>query len=249
MARLTWDPVGDHDYRVGEEMPVVYPWDSTNKTWANGVAWDGLRQVTESPSGADENKYYANNKQYLSIRGLEEFGFSLEGYQSPEEFDQCDGQAEIATGVRITQQKRVPFCFAYKRWIGNDTEGVHHDYEIHIFYNATCSPTEETAETINESPEPATMSWECTTTPVEVPGYEPTSRCIIKASKITDATKLAEIEDNLFGRDADAEHEISAIDPHVLYPAEIMAIINGTETQEEELTPADPAEPAVPGEG
>lgn len=229
MGKLIWDPVGDHKYKIGEDMPVVFPWNPTNKTWADGVAWNGLTKVTESPSGADESKYYANNKLYLSIRGLEELGFTLEGYQSPEEFDVCDGQIEVAPGMKITAQKRIPFCFAYRRWIGNDTDGIHSDYEIHIIYNATCSPTEEDAETINESPEPGTMSWECSATPVDVPGYDATPRVIIKASNVTDATKLAAIEDALFGRDADAEHEITEVTSHILMPSDIMAILNATE--------------------
>lgn len=224
MALLKWDPVGEHKYRIGEDKPVLFPMDVATKTWAEGVAWNGLTSVTESPSGADESKYYANNKLYLSVRGLEEFGFTLEGYQSPPEFDQCDGQAEICKGVKISQQRRVPFCFAYRRWIGEQDGGMHDDYEIHIFYNATASPTEETAETINESPEPGTMSWECSTIPVEVPGYEPTSRCVIKASKVPEA-KLKEIEEALWGRDADETQSVTEIKPHVLYPADVKAIV------------------------
>lgn len=217
MARLTWLDEGTHKYKLGVDMTTLYPRDVAKKTWATGVAWNGVTTVTESPSGGDENKYYANNELYLSMRGLEELGFSIEAYYSPEEFDECDGQASPAPGLKITQQTRKPFCFAYRKKIGNDTEGIDYDYEIHILYNATCSPTEESAETINESPEPGTMSWECSALPVPVPGYKPTARIKLIASETPEAA-LKKIEDALFGGEGS--------EPHVLMPAEIIQILN-----------------------
>ena len=254
MAKLVWDPIGEHLYKLGVDKVVLFPWDSTQKKWDKGVAWNGVTTITDSPSGADENKYYANNKQYLSIRGLEQFGFTIEAYQSPEEFDKCDGQAVLAPGFKITQQKREAFCLVYRKLIGNDTEGIKHDYEYHFLYNATCSPTEETAETVNESPEPGTMSWECSTTAVEVPGYEPTSRAIVIASGISSAALLKKLEDTIYGVDADPEHSIEASDPTLLYPAEIQALLLGTDDddelhEEENLNPANPDNSQTPGQG
>lgn len=214
MATLVWDKTGTRTYETGLDRGVLYVADDKG-TFGTGVAWSGLSAVTESPSGADESAIYADNIKYLSLRSTEEFGATIEAYSSPEEFDVCDGQASLADGITIGQQKRKKFCFSYRTKKGTDTDDDA-GYIIHIIYNATAAPTEKAYNTINDSPEAITMSWEISTTPVEVSGYKPTAHIEIDSTKV-DTTKLSKIEAALYG-DADTE-------PKVLLPDEVVALI------------------------
>lgn len=215
MAKLTWDNTGEHFYTTGVNSVALYVWDPTLNSnaggWGNGVAWSGVTSIEESPDGGDANDFYADNIKYLAIRAIEEYDGSITAYQSPAEFDICDGLATLGTGVKIGQQVRRPFCLAWKTQLGNETEGIDYGYELHIMYNATASPSSRTYETINDSPEPAELSWDFETTPVPVDGAKPTSHVVIN-SKAVAAGKLALIEKALFGGTGTGE------DPHILMP-------------------------------
>jgi hypothetical protein len=197
MPKLVWDEAGKKLYETGVRNGVLYLQDATGK-YPKGVAWNGLTAVTESPSGAESNPLYADDIKYLNLMSAEEFGATIEAYTYPDEFAECDGSAELATGVHIGQQPRKPFGMVYKTIIGNDTEGEAHGYKLHIIYGATASPSEKAYQTINDSPEAITFSWEVATTPVPVPGFKPTASLVIDSTKV-DATKLATLETKLFG--------------------------------------------------
>ncbi len=195
---LTWDQTGDRLYETGTKKGVLYPWSNTINNYGNGVAWNGLTAVTESPSGAEETALWADDIKYLSLRSAEEFGGTIEAYTYPDEWGQCDGSASIATGVVIGQQARSRFGLSYVTTLGNDTEGNDHGYKIHLVYGATASPSERGYATINDSPEAITFSWEFTTIPVEVPGFKPTAILTVDSTKI-ESTKLANLENALYG--------------------------------------------------
>ena len=171
-----------------------------NGSYDNGVAWNGLSTVTESPSGAESNAIYADNIKYLALTSAEEFGATVEAYTYPDEFAECDGSAEVADGVMIGQQDRKAFGMAYKTIVGNDTEKNAHGYKLHMIYGATAAPSEKGYSTVNDSPEPITLSWELSTTPVEVTGYKPTATLVIDSTK-ANSEKLKALEDILFGSD------------------------------------------------
>lgn len=196
MSRLNWDQTGQRLYETGVDRGVVYP--QTGGAYPAGAAWDGLISVTKSPSGAEATPLYANNHKYLNLMSVEEFGGTIEAYTYPDEFAACNGEAELTTGVRIGQQKRQAFGFCYRNLIGNDSDGTAHGYQLNLIYGCLASPSEETDTTINDSPEAKTMSWEFTTTPVEVAGFEPTSLLEIDSTKV-DASKLKLLEDALYG--------------------------------------------------
>lgn len=198
MAKLVWDAVGEHLYETGVRMGVLYP-QAADGTYPTGVAWNGLTGVTESPSGADATALYADDIKYLELRAAEEFGGTIEAYTYPDEWAACDGSAVPATGVTIGQQPRTPFGLCYRTVLGNDTERDAHGYKLHLIYNATASPSERAYQTINDSPDAITFSWEFTTTPVSAgAAYKPTA-CIIIDSTKADSTKLATLEDMLYG--------------------------------------------------
>lgn len=199
MARLTWDNVGERLYETGVRNGVLYP-QAANGTYPAGVAWNGLTAVTESPSGAEETALWADDIKYLSLRSAEEFGATIEAYTYPEEFSICDGSAELTTGVLIGQQPRTPFGLCYRTVIGNDTQLDNHGYKLHLIYGATASPSERAYQTVNDSPEAITFSWEMTTVPVAVTGARPTACLTIDSTKV-DAAKLAALEAVLYGGD------------------------------------------------
>lgn len=200
MAALVWDKTGERFYETGVDRGVLYV-QKGNGEYNDGVAWNGLTAVTEKPDGAEPNDLYADNIKYASLRSAETYGATIEAYMYPPEFAQCDGSASISDGVYIGQQSRKPFGFCYRTLKGNDTATDEDDgYVIHIIYNATASPTEKNHETVNDSPDAMTMSWDLDTTPVafESHNYKPTATITIDSTKC-DATKLRSLESTLYG--------------------------------------------------
>lgn len=196
MSRLVWDQTGERQYETGVKNGVLYI--PTAGVYDKGVAWNGLTAFTESPSGAEATPLYADDTKYLNLMSTEEYGCTIEAYTYPDEFAQCDGSAEIATGVNIGQQARKTFGLSVKTTLGNDTEGNDFGYKLHIVYGALASPSEKGYATINDSPEAITFSWEVTTTPVSVAGFKPTASITIDSTK-ADKTKLKALEDILYG--------------------------------------------------
>lgn len=202
MAKLVWDKTGERFYETGVKNGALYVYDSTQKKYGTGVAWNGLTAVTESPSGAEATALYADDIKYLNLLSTEEFGATIEAYTYPDEFAECDGSAELSNGVMIGQQKRKTFGLAYKTTLGNDTDGNDYGYKLHIIYGCLAAPSEKAYATINDSPEAITFSWEVTTTPVEVTGHKPTASITIDSTK-ADKAKLTKLEAKLFGDDSE----------------------------------------------
>lgn len=221
MARLEWDKTGEHLYETGVDHGVLYFPDQTG-AYKNGVAWNGLISVSESPSGAEATGQYADNIKYLNLISAEEFGATIEAYTYPEEFEACNGNKELvdASGVYVGQQSRSVFGFCYRTMIGNDTDGQDHGYKLHLVYGCQVSPSEKAYQTINDSPEALTFSWELSTTPVNVTGKKSTALLVIDSTKV-DSTKLAKIEAKLYGD----ETSTGAVLPT---PDEIAEILNAT---------------------
>jgi hypothetical protein len=198
MSRIVWDKTGEHFYETGVNHAVLFPFNKTSKAYDNGVAWNGITSVSESPSGAEATALYADNIKYLNLISNEEFGATVEAYTYPDEFAVLDGSANIAEGVAIGQQSRGTFGLAYRTEVGNDTEGTDLGYKLHLIYGATATPSEKAYQTINDSPEAITFSWTLNTTPVAVEGFKPTASLVIDSRKV-DATKLAAFEDIIYG--------------------------------------------------
>lgn len=199
MSKLMWDKTGERFYETGVDHGVLYPIDASG-AYSKGVAWNGITEVTESPSGAEANPLYADNIKYLNLIAAEDFGATIGAYTYPDEFEACDGSAEIAPGVTIGQQNRKTFGFSYRTKKGNDVDGQDHGYKLHLVYGALAAPSERNYQTVNDNPEAITFSWTVTTTPVNVPGFKPTAHLTIDSTK-TDKTKLAALEAILYGTD------------------------------------------------
>jgi hypothetical protein len=197
MAKLVWDQSGQRFYETGVKMGVLYV-QNEDGTYPKGVAWNGLTAVNETPSGAEATPLYADDIKYLNLRSAEDFGATIEAYTYPEEFEKCDGSAELAPGVKIGQQARNAFGLCYRTVVGNDIAGNDFGYKLHIIYGATAAPSEKSYSTINDSPEAITFSWEVNCTPVEIDGFKPTASLIIDSTKV-DAEKLAALEAKLYG--------------------------------------------------
>ena len=219
MAKLVWDKAGKHVYETGVSKGVLYVMSDTPGTYGKGVEWNGLSSVSESPTGAEVSAIYADNIKYLNLMSREEFEGSIEAYTYPDEFMACDGSAspEDAKGFIVGQQDRKTFAFCYQTKVGTDLD-PEAGYKIHIIYGALASPSERSYETVNDSPEAMTFSWDITTTPVAVTGFKPTAHVELDSTKI-DKTKLEKIEAKLYGTDEpDGE-------PTLLMPDEIIDML------------------------
>jgi phosphohistidine swiveling domain-containing protein len=228
MAELVWDKTGERLYETGVDHGVLYIPDSGGD-YTDGVAWNGLTAVTESPTGAESNPQYADNIKYLNLISAEEFGATIEAFTYPDEFGQFDGSASPTPGIVIGQQNRRPFGLSYRTLLGNDLENTDYGYKLHLVYGATAAPSEKAYATVNDSPEATAFSWELTTQPVAVPGtnpvtgkpYKPTASLTINSTEV-DPAKLQELEDLLYGT--------VGSDPSLPLPGAVIALFAGTPT-------------------
>lgn len=218
MAAIVWDKTGEHVYETGVDHGVLYKL-STAGAYTNGVAWNGLTSVSESPSGAEASAIFADNIKYLNLISAEEFGLTIEAYTFPKEFAECDGSIQVTDGVVIGQQSRKTFGFSYRSKIGNDVLNDAYGYKIHLIYGCLASPSERAYSTINDSPEAIAFSWEIQTTPVNVVGHKPTALVTID-STVADATKLKALEDILYGTETE--------EPRMPLPDEVITLLSSS---------------------
>ena len=214
MPKIKWDQTGERYYETGVSKGVLYPY--TNNAYANGVAWNGLINVSESPEGAEATPLYADNIKYLNLMSAEEFKATIEAYTYPDEFAACNGEASLEEGVSIGQQKRSQFGLSYQTKTGNDVDSDL-GYKIHLVYGALAAPSEKAYATVNDSPEAITLSWEISTTPVEVTGFKPTASLVIDSTKV-EPGKLAALEKVLYGDETN--------EARLPLPDEVLSIIN-----------------------
>lgn len=224
--QIVWDGTGQRRYETGVDHGVLYQLDLAGE-YVDGVAWNGLTTVTESPSGAEANPQYADNMKYLNLMSAEEFAATIEAFTYPPEFGQNDGSAEPAPGITIAQQRRRTFGFCYRTLLGNDVQGQDYGYLLHLVYGCLAAPSEKARNTINDSPEATPFSWEVSTTPVPVgtiggTTYKPTAHLVIN-STTTDPAKLAALEEMLYGT-ADDE-------PIMPLPADVIALVSTVLTE------------------
>lgn len=216
MARLEWDKTGERFYETGVKNGVLYV--QEGGAYPNGVAWNGLTAVTESPSGAEATPLYADDIKYLNLVSAEEFGATIEAYTYPDEFMECDGSAELTEGVYIGQQARKTFGLCYRTALGNDIVNNAYGYKLHLIYGALAAPSEKAYATINDSPEAITFSWEVSTTPVNVTGHKPTASLTVDSTKV-DPDKLALLEAELYGSESS--------EARLPLPDEVLTILKG----------------------
>ena len=224
-AALSWDETGEKLYETGVDHGVLYPMGQNG--YGTGVAWNGLTGVTETPSGAEATKLYADNIKYLEIRSAEEFGGTIEAYTYPDEWAECDGSAALIAGVYAGQQPRKVFGLCYRTVLGNDVDLDKHGYKLHIVYGCTASPSERSYATINDSPEAITFSWEFSSVPVPVTNHKPVSCITIDSTKV-DATKLKNLEDKLYGvsTDSTANPAVAGSAAYLPLPAEVISTLS-----------------------
>ena len=224
--QIVWDKTSERLYRTGVDRVVLFP-QTTGGKYGEGVGWNGVTKISESPDGGDTTTIYANNGVYLNLVAKENFKGSITAYTYPKEWEACDGSASVLSsasgatpvkGLRVTGQTRTPFGLAYRTLIGNDTAGTEYGYEIHLVYNATAGVSSQDFQTVNDSPEALELSWDFSTLPVDVPGAKPSAHLVI-SSLTADPTKLKALETKLYGSESTA--------PALPTPAEVITTLGG----------------------
>jgi len=226
MTAISWDAAGTRKYETGCDHGILFPKDG------DGVAWNGLTNVTETPAGADNTKTYADNIVYGAIRAAETFGGTVEAYMCPDEFLECDGQ-KLVNGVAVGQQPRKPFDLYYRTIVGNDQD-PEAGFKHHFGYGLTTSPSEKSFATVNDSPEMTAFSWEFESNPVSFTDdafsdLKPTSLLTIDStSALVDQALLADLLDIVQGTDVD--------DARMPTPDEVLAAMAGTGLADADIT-------------
>ena len=211
MTELVWGSVGQRYFETGIDRGVLYP------KVGPGVAWSGLKSISENPTGGSPTPFYADGYKYLNLASAEEFAVTLEAFSAPQEFAVCDGTQGILNGLFITQQRRQQFGLAYRTRIGNDEDGAEHGYKLHLVYNALASASGRNYQSLSDSSEPASLSWQITTTPPEITGYRPSAHFVID-SRYTPKILLTQFEGMLYGT--------ASTDPYLPTIAQLMAQFN-----------------------
>jgi len=225
MSKIQWDKVGERKWENGVDHGVLYKPNNAGE-YAGGVAWNGLTTITESPSGAESTKQYADNRVYADLRSAEEYASTIEAFTYPDEFEECNGVA-VVNGVRVAQQNRKPFGLVYRTNIGNDLD-ADAGYKLHLVYGLTAAPSEQAHATVNDSPELAAFSWEVSSVPVDVPGKKPSATLTVSSLDVPEAN-MQDLEDILFGTDGS--------DPRLPLPVEVFSLFAGTNTEVETQAP------------
>lgn len=223
MAKVVWDAAGEKRYEAGVDHAVYYPLNEKGE-YTPGVAWNGITSISETPEGAEPESSYADNIKYLTMISAEELNGTIEAYTYPEEFAKANGEVELLPGVHIGQQSRSIFGLSYRTKVGDDIKGQDAGYKLHLLYGAQCSPSERSYETLNDSPEAITFSWEFSTTPVNVTDHNPTSILTIDTTKLSEQqrTNLLKLEDILYGKDGEGDEN----DPRLPLPDEVAEILS-----------------------
>lgn len=216
---IGWDQTGEKTWETGLDRGVLYI-PNASGVYDTGYAWNGLTAVNFNPTGGEANTQYADNIEYARISSKEKCAGTIEAFSSPQEFDQCDGQVALATGVNLGQQTRKSFGMSFRTKIGNDVDDENHGYKIHLIYGAKANPSSKSYNTMNESPELVNLSWDFTTIPVEVSGHQPTAYIEIDSTTIN-AAKLTALEQILYGTGGN-----STVAPKLPTPAEILTLMN-----------------------
>lgn len=228
-GKLIWDQISERLYETGVEQGVLYP-TKPDGTYGDGEAWNGLTKITENPSGGEPTPLYANDSKYLEIMSNEDYGINIEAYTYPDAWAECDGSVEVAPGVYAGQQSRKRFAMSYKTLIGNDTEGTDYGYKLHLVYNGLAKVSSKDHATINDSPEPTTMSWDVSTTPVKVStkiegkALKPVSHFVFDSTRVS-AEKMAAIEEILYGKDPTSEGGDDGVAARMPMPDEVIALM------------------------
>ena len=224
---LKWDQAGEHYYETGVDRMVLFPRNDKG-VYENGVAWSGITAINESPSGAESTKIFADNQKYLDLTSAEDYGATIQAYTYPDEFAECDGSAEVASGLTIGQQNRKSFGFAYRTKIGNDAAGADFGYTLHLVYGAKAAPSEKSHNTVNDSPEATSLSWTITTTPTPVTGYKATAHLEVNSTKLDEKgkTALAWLESQIYG--TAGENEETSVPAKLPTPDEIISHFKGS---------------------
>lgn len=230
MNTIMWDGTGQKLWETGVDHGVLYK--PVAGVYSNGWAWNGLTKITESPSGAESNKQYADNIEYANILSAETFGFTIEAFMYPPQFEECDGAITV-NGVTVTGQTRKSFGLSYRTLVGNDTDGQDHGEKIHLVYGALAAPSEKERDTINDSPALTALSWECSTTAVGIGtvdgvDFKPAAHLVIDKNS-TDPDAYATLLEFLYGT--------ASVNPRLPLPFEVLTLVGGTITEVTTVAP------------
>lgn len=218
MQNLSWGAVTDRKAEQGVDHGVVY-FPDVDGDYNDAHPWNGLTSVTKSPSGAEATPQYADNGVYIVLTSKELFAATVECLNYPPAFDRALGEKEIAPGIVVGQQAREGFSFAYRTQVlsaANPALGE----KIEIFYGCQAAPSEKAANTINDSPELSTFSFDFSTTPINIDytGFQASATMTIDSTEV-EAGVYETLLDILYGRDGE--------DARVPTPDEVQALVGG----------------------
>ena len=192
MVKIVWDNPSDRTYEAGLDHGVLY---------YNGesVPWNGLISIEESPEGFEHESLYIDGVKYHNDVHKGERKFSITAFTYPDLFDVCLGNVSTKLGLLVPDQVSQPFNLSWRTTATNAMTGKS-EYKIHLLYNAYAIPTQSSWETVNDTPNAATFSWDIACVPIKLGGYKPSAKYVLD-SNLLKSEHLAIFEDLLYGTD------------------------------------------------
>lgn len=200
---------GSRYYKAGVDRGVYFD------RYGRGHPWIGLASVEETPSGGSSISHFIDGEKYAIISEFEDFEATINAFNTPSQFLESDGYGELSPGLFLGQQPRASFGFSYRTFVGNDIDGLHHAYQLHVVYHAVAAPTSMAYGTLTNTTDPVLGSWKFTTLPQKFPGRKSTAHIFVD-SRYADPGKLATFEDQLYGT--------PGIDSELPTPEDVIAI-------------------------
>lgn len=195
MTKLVWDAIGERNFESGLDRGVLYSYETSL-----GVAWNGLVSVEEKMDDGS-TPFYQDGVKYIDAENLGHFTALLKAITYPDEFEQYEGNSEIAVGFMVHDQPPKRFHLSYRTKVGNDLDGPDSGYQIHILYNLTAVPNDKSYNTLTNQTAPMQFSWTILGVPVMIDGFRPTAHVIVDSRDI-DPEALLDIENSLYGTES-----------------------------------------------
>lgn len=227
-TKLTWDGAGTRAYHTGVDHVALYP--KTSSGYADGVAWNGVTNITKSADGGEPNAIWADNIKYGVLMSKESAKGTIKAFTFPDEWHACNGEEEIGTdtGMYIGQQTRKHFGLIWRETVNDDSNTE--SYIYHVMYDNVATPSEMSNDTINDSPDAMEMSWDFESTPV-TETFTVGSTSVTKTTSTVDIptkglsqTKITALENKFFGD----ETASTGNNPTMPTLADIYGILSGT---------------------
>lgn len=191
MTVLVWDEPGSRVFESGLDRGVIYRSDGSV------YPWNGLTSVTEKFDQSLSPTYFDGKKTSDGVI-YGDFSAVMKAITFPDVFFELEGFGRARDGMYLGDQAPEPFNMSYRNLVADDLDPDSGAYKIHIIYNVTAIPQDQTYSSLEDVPSFVEFAWDLSAVPEEVAGFRPTAHIVID-SRGFDEVLLQQLEYLLYG--------------------------------------------------